>query len=448
MGQNQIKEESVNTRSITLILLLAVISFGQGLRAVVGRIERLEAQVAELNSAEKEPSESQEDDGQLQEIRSELDKIILDIEMLKITQEPEDYSEEIALLQENISKLEKEIEQTLAELAKEEEKGLSSVFSFKYNLDFDVWADNHGNYYKNDYSKLFFNTRLSDRISLNIGMYVNEGGIPAGGGMPSSYWFNPEYWGAWLIWKKAFDGCDVTLGDIRAKYGKFSYYGLKTKSMILGTRYMRGFMLSKDFGGANIDLLAGPLNRNNVFGTSLRLGIPITDQHNVNVYTSFDFDQTRNGRPFWSGLEYEGTIGTIDVKADFGYAGVAENDGINNATTILIEPSASLGEDGSIAASFFWQDDKSGIWGGSFDNMFFYLEPGYSVKPSFALGLPLEYHDPDMDVEDDESIWIVPTAYVYPIDGAEVWFWAMASKPMADGVDTEFSVGLELIIKN
>ena len=436
-----------------LVLFLSGILPAQGMKTIITRIEKLEGRVASLAKAGK-PADNGEE---LLELQTELEQMALEIELLKAAEQslPIDYKDEFAEIEKRINHLEESQKKLEPELTQAHEPAQPSKlhevkdhFSLTYHLDMDVWADNHGNYFKNDYSKVYFNTEFSDKFSVHFGLFFHEGGIPAGGHEPDGHLFEPEYYGLWMKWKDAFNGVNLTLGDIHPKFGRFSYYCLKTKAMIMGTRYIRGVQINKDFEWAELDVYIGSENESNIFGTAVKLNVPITENHHFDVFTAFDFDQTENSRPFWSGIEFVGSMGILDIKADLGYAGVAENDDIENATSFLIEPAIALGENGSLCTSFFYQIDDSGVWEGAYDNMFFYIEPGYSINPKFALGLPIEYHEPDVDTDDDESIWLVPTAYIYPIEGVEIWAWGMMSQATAADSDPEFSIGLELILNS
>ena len=447
MGQKSKKGGSVKRVFLFAILslLLSGILPAQGMKTIITRIEKLEGRVASLAKA-GQPADNGEE---LLELQNELEQMALEIELLKAAEqsEPVDYTDEFAEIEKKLQLLEekKQEPEPVKELKLHD---VIEHFSLTYHLDMDVWADNHGNYFKNDHSSVNFNTKLSDELSVHFSLYFRNGSVPAGGNVPDGSLFKPKYDGLWLDWKDAFNDVDLILGDFHENFGGFSYYCLKKDNMIMPTRYYRGVKINKDFEWAELEIFMGPENTSNIFGAATKLKVPITDKHHFTVFTAFDFDQTENSRPFWSGIEYVGSMGILDIKADLGYAGVAENDDIENATSFLIEPGIALGENGSLCASFFYQIDDSGVWGGAYENMFFYIEPGYSINPKFALGLPIEYHEPDVDIDDDESIWLVPTAYIYPIEGAEIWAWGMMSQSTAADSDPEFSIGLELILNS
>ena len=79
--------------------------------------------------------------------------------------------------------------------------------------------------------------------------------------------------------------------------------------------------------------------------------------------------------------------------------------------------------------------------------MFFYVEPGYSFTDNFAVGLPLEYHAVDMDDEDDDAFWIVPTFYIYPFENVQWWLWGQVVLPTVENADPAYGAGSEIIVE-
>ncbi len=82
---------------------------------------------------------------------------------------------------------------------------------------------------------------------------------------------------------------------------------------------------------------------------------------------------------------------------------------------------------------------------GAFEQILAYVEPGYKLSKYLAVGLPLEWHK--WDGVSDKQIWIVPTLYIYPVDGVEIWLWGQAVLHSTSGAAPDFYAGLESIIK-
>lgn len=333
--------------------------------------------------------------------------------------------------------------------------------SFSGFLDADVWTDFEGNFFANQELDVGMSVGFTESVSANLYVTMESGSVPAGGANPADRWVSVDFDGVDLTFATGFG--EFTVGDLVYQFGGFNYYGYKRLSMITPENFTRGvqytyssemFTQSLLTGVANVDMSTG-----DVVGVS---EISFAEEMGVSLYYGLRgsvMDGFENMGVFFGGLEFLGTFAeALEVKADVGYQSLG---GDANTFAILVEPLLTIG--GFSTALSYYQFIDPDDTGANFvgDDMFVYVEPGYAFNDYLAFGLPLEYHegamDEMMDASDEEvedaSIWVVPTLYVYPTDGAQWWFWGGATIPLdekdVDGADTEvgFSLGSEIIVE-
>jgi hypothetical protein len=163
------------------------------------------------------------------------------------------------------------------------------------------------------------------------------------------------------------------------------------------------------------------------------------------------------GSDFFAGAEYLGTFGdAFKLKFDLGLQNVkapAEGADRPNVVSLLLEPSFALGKFSVAATGFLLIDPDTinslaaPIYSKVFDEGFFYIEPGYTFNDYIGVGLPIEFHARELDVEKDEEVWLVPTLYVYPAKNVQWWIWGQMVNYLADAdVDPAFYAGSEIIV--
>lgn len=335
--------------------------------------------------------------------------------------------------------------------------------SYSGYLDADVWSDMEGNFYSNSELDLGLSLEFTENVSANLYVTMASGGIPAALGSNSDRWASAD-----------FDGFDVTfessygtfsVGDLVYQYGGFNYYFYKRLSMITPENFTRGVQYSNTFGPVTQSVLAGVADGDDNTGdimasTEVSVGDAqaVTAIYGVRGSALEDFG---SGFDIQAGLQYTGSFGEmLSMKADVGYLGLAGEER-SNVITLLAEPSVSMGNF-SVAGSFYYMADGDSINDqivaasalleeepqllfGLGDEMYAYVEPGYSFTDEVAAGLPLEYHAGLLDNEDDNSFWAVPTLYVYPADGVEWWIWGQVVVPLGEG-DNAYGLGSEVIV--
>jgi len=221
--------------------------------------------------------------------------------------------------------------------------------------------------------------------------------------------------------------------------------------MIRNPTFLRGIQITKNLDWSLLNMYIGPEKVNNMLGAALSVKVPIVKDHTIEGLVSFDLNQRSIVRPFWSGFEYLGKIGNIvDIKADLGLSGKAEDDSSDQTITFLFEPKILIYNQTSLLASVYAQKDDLGMWSSngkkSFDDFFIMLQPIQKINDKFSMGLSLEYHDYDRNEDDDESIWLVPNFYLKPLKNSDIRLWTNLKK-LASQDDLNFSLGMELSIK-
>lgn len=331
--------------------------------------------------------------------------------------------------------------------------------SFGGYLDADVWGDLTGMYYTNSELDLGMSLQFSEKVAAHVYSTVNSafigGGIPAGPAPADAE-------NRWL--DMYFDGFDITfdtdygsftVGDLVYQYGTFNYYLYKRLSMITPESFSRGLSYSISSGMISAQLLAGIADRNtstaDVQGV---LNLAFSESNTLGIYIGMQNDavyEFADGTDFYAGAEFDGTAGDmLSLKFDLGYKKLAGEDGLS-VISVLFEPSLSLGKFSTALSAFYSYDGDEAVNGakdlfGLGDEMFVYVEPGYSFTDMFAAGLPLEYHAFDITNEDDNEFWAVPTFYVYPTDGVQWWLWGQMIAPLVEDADLGWGVGSEIIV--
>ncbi|MBF0431139.1 MAG: hypothetical protein HQK83_07665 [Fibrobacteria bacterium] len=310
--------------------------------------------------------------------------------------------------------------------------------TFNGYLDADVAIDVNNEFKKpawqsNQEVDLTSNIVFSEAVSVQLYTTFLTGNVPYGGAPAVNRWGNLIFDGIALSWTLN-EITTLYVGDMVYNAGQLGYYAYKRPvayGSVMSEKYIRG---------AGIDIQ----------GLSLYMGSSDLANNQAGFYAAYDFSLNENlsFKPLadirlggvetdWhAALEFS-LSGDFSLNATMG--ALAEN-GADANFTILIEPSYTMGKF-SIAGTYyqaFNTDSTATPVSNIGEEMFAYIEPGLTINDLFAVGLPLEYH-----LFDESQIWVVPTAYFYPINDLEVWLWAGGVFP--EEGDTGFSAGLELI---
>ena len=308
-------------------------------------------------------------------------------------------------------------------------------------------------------------TTVTFNPKLNAVLYttMNDGIVPAQGA--GKTWDDVNFDGVAINWLYN-NTTTVMVGDLIYGTGYFNYYGNKRSAVVVGEHAVRGVgvthgALTVTTGATNLG--AGPTQ---AWGTFAKYDF--TFGQGLTLTPSAKYTAGIPGAtPINAGLSFDGKVGGLTLSADI--AGDYYNEYYDPGFTVLVEPLFASGAY-SVAGTIFYNKKgrntidsvsptaprtTSAVDAGEgssaapkvFDDLLLYVEPGYSFNDTYAVGLPLEYHDPDLDLAKDESIVIAPTFYVYPGSGVQWWLWAGVTVPTASGADPIYTAGSEIIFK-
>lgn len=332
--------------------------------------------------------------------------------------------------------------------------------SFSGFLDADIVADFEGGYTNSQELDLGMSVQLSEKVAANVYATVRTGRVPAMGENTDMRW--PAL---------AFDGYDISyessvgtfsIGDLVYQYGKFNYYFYKRLSMITNESFTRGLKYSFSSDMITQEVLVGIADNSSGSTSDIQgaTSIKIDDANGVGVYYGIQNNAMlsfEDGSNIYAGAEYNGSFGDmLALKADVGYMGLAEKNSEgdrSNLISVLVEPTLTMGKFSAAFTGYYMYDGdtltNSSTYFGLGDEMFFYLEPGYSFTDIFAAGLPLEYHAGALDDASDNSIWIVPTLYFTFAENVQWWLWGQVVLDASDAdekADPDFYAGSEIIV--
>jgi hypothetical protein len=333
--------------------------------------------------------------------------------------------------------------------------------SFTGYLDSDVWTDFAGNFYTNHELDVGMSMAFTDAVSANLYVTMRAGMVPARLEMPVNRWSTVN-----------FDGLDVTfttkmgtfsVGDLVYQYGKFNYYFYKRLSMITTENFTRGVKYSVDagalsqsfyLGAADLTGSAGDFVGSSCFKVGEGLGLDFYYGLRGDIDKGF-----KNTGTAFGGIEARANLGeNLAVKLDAAYRNFPVNGERGSVISLLCEPTLTLGSfttAGTVYAMFD-PDSVNAINGSVYgvdDEVFGYIEPGYTINDNIAVGLPLEIHGYDMENKEDNQFWTVPTFYVYPTKGVQWWIWGQAGIPLGDNDgdgtrdDNFWGLGSEIIVQ-
>jgi len=198
-----------------IIFIFPLIAFSQGLNSLLLRVEKVEAMTKKLQKdIESLPKSSTVKDTSsntdYEQLRKSMNDFELDLQLVKTEVKAIDVSQ-IEALNENIKLLNSKVLELESNLNKKpiEEKPkpleLKQNFKIAANINSDVWADDKGNYYNNELTRVIFDNPLTEKISVDFALEFVLGRIPEGSGDVDDRWVTPNYWGIWVDWKQAFD---------------------------------------------------------------------------------------------------------------------------------------------------------------------------------------------------------------------------------------------------
>jgi hypothetical protein len=290
---------------------------------------------------------------------------------------------------------------------------------------------------------------FTPRLSAFIYTTLNDGAVPSQGA--GNTWDDLNFDGVAFNWNYT-KTTTVMVGELISGTGYFNYYRYKRVAAVVSEDHLRGAGFQNGGFQLQTGISRDSTGASKTWSTYAEWKRPI---NSVMTWTpSARFTQGVPGAwPFELGVTFEGRFENL-VKVDAHFGMNYWNNEMDAGTLVLIEPSFSV-DRYSFSATLFYNDKGEVPAKNStrqtetrvlLDDFLFYVEPAYSLNPTFSVGLPLEYHNISLTANRDESIWVVPTLYVYPAKGAEWSVWAKVTKPLVSGSDgyPDYGAGSEI----
>lgn len=305
------------------------------------------------------------------------------------------------------------------------------------NFDSVVFQNNHE-------IDLVANLKFSEMVSLDLLFTSVSGIIPAGGGSVADRWTTIDFDGVALNIQTA-NAVKFNVGDLTFTEGKLNYYLYRRTiayAGIMSEKYVRG--LGIGYKGAYLAVGATD-------------GVSPTGKTPMAGYLSYGFQiPSFTIKPFaymYSAQENDfNIISGISSNLKFGAhslalgAGMLKEHDLDATITLFAEPALVFGELSLAATAFYAITGDNPSTYSLPQEAFFYVEPGYKLSQTFAIGLPIELHTGYKNV-DDNVFALVPTFYVYPAEGVQWWIWNGIAKYLDDATaEIGISFGSEIIV--
>ena len=378
-----------------------------------------------------------------------------------------------------------------------EEEKYTPNFYLNFNSDAD-FALGFGDAYSGIGHALDANLTVGANFAKNVSteLYLtlttgNGNDLPAGGPVDSSGRFNPAlaFDGAALIWSDIGGIATLTFLDGLVDYGKTVYYLYKNRSFISPEIFPRGLGVSLALSDTSTLDFGWGINSagfSDAYATYLHYNYNLEDNIGFDFYFTWNLgeneteegerignnDEIRYDSDIYLGAEFKigdafKFLASIPLTTRNGYT-----TGFIGGIDGSIDPDGSfyflytlLGQTGNLEVTEDGEEINTstssllGSTGDGFsDNVFIYLEPGWSFANDYLAFSPIvEYHRTgSIDIGNSrDQIWFVPTLYIYPADNVEIWLWAQGIWDVGGGSGEEstsanfgdYFAGMELIFR-
>lgn len=278
---------------------------------------------------------------------------------------------------------------------------------------------------------------------------MRDGNVPREGA--GATWAPLAFDGAQVNWKP---GAKTILmaGDLVAGAGYFQYARYKRSAAVVGEHSVRGVGLRYGSILVHTGVAGDSSGQNQDWSVFARWTRPMNES--MTWTPTFRYSAgLGKAQPFELGVSFDGSfVETIDIHAHVGMN--YWDPDTDPGSVILIEPRVTYGQ--YFFAGTFLYSDKGEVpspnaprltstWR-PIEDVLFQLEPGIALDKTFSTGLSLEYRNQSVNRGRDESVWLIPTLYVFPAQGAEWWVWGGLEKPLYSGAagHPRFSLGSEI----
>lgn len=315
-------------------------------------------------------------------------------------------------------------------------------------------------------ANLGLETKISDEVSAHLYATSLTGGV----GVPGDFGpgVNPDgsYANRWPGF--AFDGVDVTwklgedmtlvFGDIVVAKGSISYYLAKRYSAVTRVSAVRG--LSFSTGGLSVFGGADDVS-DSLFTVGGSYNFAIDSSSSIEPAATLHVGGKDN-LSWGGGLQYKAKFGEVGLAASgavFGGKNSVGDDAVGYAITV--EPSyttdafyvsgfaffSPTGDD-STHTIFSYPVRHGRTYNPWAEDLTIYVEPGVNFAGGkAAFGLPVEYHEYNLDVDENERIAVVPSLYLYPAKDVTITPWGEVDFYTEQDSDPTYALGLEVFYK-
>jgi len=314
-------------------------------------------------------------------------------------------------------------------------------------------------------ANLTVEAKFSDAVSVQLFATSLAGAVPAtfADGIDETSatyvgrWPGFAFDGAAIVWKTGADET-VTIGDIVYAKGSVGYYAAKRYSTVTRVAALRGASYAK--GG--LLAYAGADDAADTLFTAGASYLYAMDSLNSIEPSAIIHVGDAEDLPWSAGLQYKGKFGAVGLNASASVFGGNNFEGKNQiGYALAVEPSFTSDAFTVAGFAFFSPTGKDSTHtlfaypmrhGRSYaawaEDLTVYIEPGFGFAGGKAgFGLPIEYHEPNLDVEKNERISLVPSLYIYPEKDITITAWGESDFWTEDNKDVSFSVGLETVFK-
>ena len=279
---------------------------------------------------------------------------------------------------------------------------------------------------------------FSPRLSAFIYTTLNDGAVPSQGA--GNTWDDLNFDGVEVNWRYT-KSTTIMIGDLTSGSGYFNYYRNKRTAVVVSEDKVRGAGFRNGGFKVQTGVSKDSVGQAKNWSTYVEWKRPINDALSWMPSVRYTAG-VEDAWPFEAGVTFAGRISN-SFKIDAHFAMNYWNNNLDAGTVVLIEPRFTY-DRYTFSSTLFYSDKgevpglnspQQTVTGAFLDDFLFYFEPGYTIDKTFAVGLPLEFHNVSLNASRDESLWMVPTLYVYPAQGAQWSVWAKVTKPLLSGSD-------------
>ncbi len=258
--------------------------------------------------------------------------------------------------------------------------------------------------------------------------------------------------GVELRWDITHD-IGLVFGDLTYSAGAFNYYYWRDPAryaVIVREQNLRGAGIevgNEKYGSGKVYFGASENNEHSaaLFATYSYPLVNHVDQHLVltpSVDWVFGKDMGRS-HTYVFGLEVDYTKSLENMNYGvYAVWGIHPYKG-KGVHSFLVEPSFNY-DFFNLGASFFvaLADDRydADVQIFTEDQMMFAIEPSFIIHKKFSMGVGYEYHNKDLEKEDDAYHYLGLNLYLYPTMKTELVFWGGYN--FADQIETDFAMGI------